>query len=49
MVLTLVSRKIGEVSLRTIPNVSGETLREAISKNVNRAMTYLHADSAHTR
>jgi transposase-like protein len=46
-VLTLVSRETGEVRSRTIPNVSGETLREAISENVNRAMTHLHTDSAH--
>jgi transposase-like protein len=45
-VLTLVSRETGEVRSQAIPNVSGDTLRQAIFENVDRVWTHLHTDSA---
>lgn len=45
-VLSLVNKETGEVRSQAIPDVTGITLRKAISKSVAMAETTLHSDSA---
>ncbi len=46
VVLALVHPESGEVRSRVIPNVTGETLRQALSLDVDLAETTLHTDEA---
>jgi transposase-like protein len=46
-ILTLVCRETGEVRSRAIPNVTGDTLSEAIRDNVDAARTHLQTDEWH--
>jgi transposase-like protein len=45
-VLALVDRNTGEVRSRAIPNVKGDTLRQAIADEVEMGATVLHTDEA---
>jgi len=46
-VLSLVNKETGEVRSQAIPDVTGATLRNAISQTVVMSETTLHTDSAH--
>lgn len=46
IVLTLIDKATGEARSRVIPNVTGHTLRKAISEQVDMASTTLHTDEA---
>jgi hypothetical protein len=43
-VLTLVNKETGEVRSRVVPDVTKDTLRKAISEQVNMAQSRLHSD-----
>lgn len=43
-ILSLVSRETGEVRSRAVPNLTGETLKQALADNLDSAKTHLHTD-----
>jgi transposase-like protein len=47
-IMALISRETGEVRSRVVPNVRRETLRRAISEEVDMPNTHLHTDALRT-